>query len=793
MTTIELTDERTPVARTAGRERHREVGLQQRAVWALASLLVLYAAWQAGLFGESLQTAFVGDVFFVPLSLAAAAASFAAARRSGAVPRQRQGWLLFAVAFTFYAVGTVGQAAYEAAGMAPFPSPIDVLFLAVVPCSVAAVLRFPSPPFGRGEAVRYYLDLAAVCLAGGAVITYTVLADTISGRSEDFVTTAFAVAYPAGDLVLFFVVTALLVRGTLPSARRSLKLLTAGFVLYLLGDLAYAYTELHGGYSGGDLVDGFYLVALSLFTLAALAQRTTCDCEMAVPSSRRAMNILLSGAAATGFVLLVVSQRNDPVFPDLTLVAVAVAVACLALLRQFLARADLEQAHVELHAAHDAQRHAALHDALTGLPNRVLALDRAETLLARVRRSGGRLPLLFLDLDNFKYVNDSFGHAAGDRLLAIVGERLLGCVRAVDTVARFGGDEFVVLLDPDGMPEPERVAERIMAALHEPADINAGSGRIVRVTASIGIALGDGLVPGAGELLRQADVALYAAKGEGRDRAVPFDPVMVTTAEEHLAAELDLREAVAERQFVLHYQPVFRASSLLIVAVESLVRWNHPTRGLLPPSAFMSHAEESGLIGAIGRFALDESCRVAGEWQRLRRPLGVSVNVSGRQLDDSRIVEDVREALERHGVAPGSLMIEITETALMRDVERTKEVLLALKALGVRLAIDDFGTGYSSLGHVRELPVDTVKIDRSFVSGITEAPGSGAFAHTLIELAQAVGLATVAEGIETEAQLARLLREGCDFVQGFLLSKPLPLDELEALLACEGVDVAVEL
>jgi diguanylate cyclase (GGDEF)-like protein len=426
-------------------------------------------------------------------------------------------------------------------------------------------------------------------------------------------------------------------------------------------------------------------------------------------------------------------------------------------------------------------RHQSLHDALTGLPNRVLALDRAEQMLARARRQQIPVAALYLDIDGFKHVNDTFGHAAGDELLRTVATRLQGVVREGDTAARLSGDEFVVLVEGSTLDAgPELVAERLLEVLRRPYEMDGQMVRQLSLTASIGVALGERA--SAAELLSDADVALYEAKAAGKNRYMLFQSSMQTAARDRLTLEMDLAEALEQQQLFLQYQPTFDLQSERVIGVEALIRWDHPTRGVIAPIEFIPIAEESGLIVPIGRWVLQEACMQAAHWYGDGHRIGMAVNVSGRQLDDDQLIEDVRGALAASGLDPTTLTLEITETTLMRDAEATAKRLRSLKQLGVRIAIDDFGTGYSSLAYLRQFPVDALKIDRSFISGIAGSKGSAALIHTLVQLGKTLDIETLAEGIEEQSQLETLQREHCDHGQGFLFSRPLDVDAVEKFL-----------
>ncbi len=411
----------------------------------------------------------------------------------------------------------------------------------------------------------------------------------------------------------------------------------------------------------------------------------------------------------------------------------------------------------------------AFHDQLTGLPNKARFCDRLQHAAERSNRLTTGYAVLFLDIDNFKTVNDSLGHQSGDELLVDAAEVLTSCLRSGDTPARLGGDEFAVLIEDIKEPEAAtRLAERITDAFRRPFRI---ANRDVFATVSVGIAFGAGQSTSE-QILRDADLAMYTAKSRGKNRFELFEAEQHEAAVVRVEVEADLHQALARDELVVFYQPIVHAATDRVVAVEALVRWQHPKRGFLLPGSFIPLAEEAGLMESIGRAILETACIQAKAWQHSQWPdLAISVNVSPRQLGSDRVIADVAAVLELTDLDPSSLILEITETAMMRDTEVASRNLHGLKALGVSLALDDFGTGYSSLTYLQQFPIDIVKIDKSFVASLDD-PDGRSLAPAVIRLAQSLGLTTVAEGVENLVQLQRLRELGCDLLQGFLLHRP---------------------
>jgi diguanylate cyclase (GGDEF)-like protein len=425
----------------------------------------------------------------------------------------------------------------------------------------------------------------------------------------------------------------------------------------------------------------------------------------------------------------------------------------------------------------------ARHDPLTALPNRALLAEQLDRELARASRRQQPVVLLWLDLDDFKVVNDSLGHHAGDQLLLAVGERLRACLRPGDLPARIGGDEFTALLaDVRDLQDAITVAERIGAELGAPFQV---AGHQVVVHASIGIAQS---VPGqtsAEELLRNADLAMYEAKKQGKGQWQVFTPGMDSLAWKRLELEAELQVALERGQFELYYQPILDLDSGTVSELEALVRWDHPSRGLLPPGDFLSLTEQTGLIVELGAWVLDQACRQVAAWEpgdQQQQPLGLSVNLSARQLRDRHLPERVARTLASSGLDPRRLTLEITETSMIEDLDAAGVTLRAIRQLGVHVAVDDFGTGFSALGALKHYPVDSVKIDRSFVHGLGSDAQDTAIVHAVVAFAKTLGLSVTAEGIETPHQLAQLRALGCDRGQGYHFAKPLQRGSVEPFL-----------
>jgi diguanylate cyclase (GGDEF)-like protein len=485
-------------------------------------------------------------------------------------------------------------------------------------------------------------------------------------------------------------------------------------------------------------------------------------------------------AAAPGVAIVALTDH-----PDVTRTLAAItsgAQDCLAyselaptLLRRALLHA-IERQRTENRLAHQA-----LHDVLTGLPNRALFLDRLGVALDRSRRTRTSIAVMFLDVDNFREINNSLGHPAGDQVLAGLADRMRAMLRPMDTIARFGGDEFIFLFeDLASEREVVLIAERIRRAAADPVDVSATE---VSITVSIGITMvTDPTIPPE-TVIREADLAMYRAKERGRARFELFDESSRERASERLELESQLRHALQRAQLRVHYQPtVSLRGPLEVVGFEALVRWDHPERGLIAPREFIRLAEDTGMIGAIGQFVLEEAVHQLARWRRSNPEITVSNNISARQLEDVGLPALLAGVVQAAGSVPGAICVEIAETALTADPESVMRSMSALKSVGVQLAIDDYGTGSSLLPLLRRLPIDILKIDDTVVRGVGSDHGETTIVGAVVDLGHALGLRVFAEGVETEEQLEQLQALGCDGAQGYLFSPPIPEDEADALL-----------
>ena len=705
-------------------------------------------------------------------------------------PARRRPWVMLAAGVALQVVGDVVATLLTGPdGVEPFPSLADAAYLAGT-----AAVAFGIVEFARGGNREHdrvaWVDALVVAAAASIFVWVFVIRHEIAS-SADAPSGIVAAAYPFLDIVQIAVVAHLLLGG-----RRTLAVILLGLsvVASLVADLVFAMVALDGTYEVGHLVDAGWLIGyVALGTAAlhpsmAIAPASSATEEASQWTLTRPRLVLLAGAATTGpLVIALQAMRGEP--PDTFAIVIGLSVVYLLILgRVVLGLTALQGALQERSALATELAEQASHDALTSLGNRRLFLARLEAALARPQ-PGRAAAVVYLDLDRVKAINDTEGHEAGDAAIVAVAERLRSGFRSADCVARLGGDEFGILLASATESEALAVAARVNTLLEEPVPIGDHA---VRITASVGAARA---TPGdtVHDVLRNADQAMYRAKVAGGGSYVRHSVEIQAESAERVQLQADLTRAVERNEWALHYQPIVDLENGAIVGLEALVRWEHPTRGLLLPGAFLGLAEEVGLMVPLGRWVLREAIRQASEWQRLgllRRALMIDINVSARQLADPMFVHEVAAAVAGTGMGAGRLAVELTETELIGDPEAVGRRLAVLRKGGVQVVIDDFGTAYASMSYLANLPVDGLKIDRQFVSELEYGAGPGrALVSSMVGLARQLGIWAVAEGVETETQ-ARALRElGCPYAQGYLFGRPLPADRVASILASGAIEV----
>jgi diguanylate cyclase (GGDEF)-like protein len=702
-------------------------------------------------------------------------------------PAERLGWYLLAAANSCFVLGDGILDTYDLFlhRAAPYPSVADALYLLGYPFLFAGVFRVTRPRETPGSRERW-ADAAMMSVGALALSWQFLMGSYAHDGTVSVLGRLVTLAYPIMDLgVLFIVVTALLSG----AARRPVdRLVCAAVAATLVADFVYDILVLHGMYQVGNAVDAGFLLNYLLLAAAALHP------SMATPSvdardAPRRRRLWLPMVAAAGFIspaILLVGTALGRHVDVAVLAATTMVLFSLAVLRAAwlfsrlrIQTGQLRQRGESLNAALAAQeslqedlRHQAFHDGLTGLANRALLDDRMEHALEASPRLSGTVALCFCDLDGFKAVNDSFGHRFGDALLVLVSKRLASVVRGGDTVARLGGDEFAILLENvEDVEVVTALAERIVSVLRQPAIID---GNQIQLSVSVGVAFAEADATSE-RLLSEADAAVYEAKASGKDRYAVFETFMRSRIIDRMALMNSFQGSLQRSEFFLEYQPQIRLADGELEGFEALVRWQHPALGQVGPYRFIPLAEETGFIVPLGRWILETACIEAADWVHPDgKPLTVSVNLSGRQLQDPRLLDDVQAALSYSGLLPERLVLEITETVLMANPAQSAQVLREFRKMGIRIAIDDFGVGHSSLNYLRQFPVDILKIDKSFIDALADPEDDGAvFVETLLRLARDLHLSTTAEGIEHQIQRDTLTRLHCDSAQGYLMSRPL--------------------
>jgi diguanylate cyclase (GGDEF)-like protein len=726
----------------------------------------------------------VAAYFIVPGEVAPAViyilvgAGSAAAILRGAGPRSTstsRAWWLVAAGVALFTLGDIAWYVDSFAdGIDPGAASLaDIPYLLGYPFLTAGVLLLVRDrTSGRGR--DGLLDGIIIALGASVAVWQLLIHPAVADSTLSTTARLIVGAYPVMDVLVLTAVARLVF--TESRGLAAYRYLVLGLGLQLASDVIYAVLARREVY--WEPMDAGWLFGYLALAAAALhpSMRRLSE-PVAKPHARLGplLTLVLVAAMCAAPIALAVDPGDST--NRIVLVALFAVMSLTVMLRIRSLVADKDRDLVELERAQHELSHLALHDALTGLPNRSLFLDRLEHAL--VRRDSGMVAVLFLDLDRFKVVNDSAGHHLGDEVLVAVARRLREALRPEDVVARFGGDEFTVLCEGIAdRREAEAMAARVAKSIGAPLVLGE---REMYLTVSIGIALAPADTGAdCGALLRCADAAMYQAKDEGRDRWAIYDEGMRVSAESRLQTEADLRHAVARGEMRLHYQPEFDLSTGALSGVEALVRWQHPTRGLVAPDNFIPVAEETGLILPIGEWVLREACTQAAAWAR---DLGadapcVAVNLSARQLVEPDLAERILAILVETGVRPDQLGVEITESTLLEDSREATTTLDGLRRMGVTIALDDFGTGFSSLSHLQRFPVDTVKIDRSFVHEVDSRPEASRLVAAIIAMAKALGLRTVAEGVEREEQAVHLRALGCDAAQGYHLGRPVPAASL---------------
>lgn len=758
--------------------------------------------------------------------LLAATALFYAAHQS--VRRSRHlflAWGLLGFAELFLAFGSFTRIVLELKWQVkPFPSIADGFYLLFYPLFQAGIVLLPARRLTTAERWKIALDMGIVLLAATLTLWQFWIGPLATSIGQESRIVRFvALAYPVEDLVLISAFLVLLYRPLERVRPRILALLVIGTGMLILADCNYGYQSLLGSFTDGSPLGFGRIMSSVIYALAGIGQAVDAQRTQRglAKSPSRPITISLSWSCltyfpslwiVTAYLLLIHSYYYETAL-DFMWHAVGVGgIIGFALIRQVITAKEntslllqvqqaneqilqqsmaLQQSnHSLLHEIEERKRvqeqlaHDALHDALTGLPNRALFLMRLHRALEQANLYAHyHFSVLFLDLDQFKVVNDSLGHLIGDQLLIALAARLQTCVRATDTVARLGGDEFVILLEnTNEFYDPAKTAERIQEALQIPFTLD--NHQLV-IAASIGMVIDAKTYMRAEDILRDADLAMYRAKVLGKARSELFSVSMRTDAIARLELESDLRAAVERHELELYYQPILGLRSKNIYGVEALLRWRHPTRGLLTPDAFMAVAEETSLILPIGQWVLCEACRQLKEWQ-VHFPqvdlLTINVNVSVKQLLASDFVAQVERALGTVGLPGASLKLEITEGIYLHDSGGIKRIFNALRQCGVQFHLDDFGTGYSSLSYLQLFPLQALKIDREFVSKLGEQANNRDIVRAIVVMAHGLGMDTVAEGIETVTQLHELQELGCNYGQGYLLGRPMDSNGIEKLL-----------
>ena len=725
----------------------------------------------------------------IVLCLATIAATLASIRLWK--PARRLPFQLFAAgeAVGFVAGSLGSSAAVTRAGGGVAAAALTMVAYVIGITGYAVLIRARSP--GRDRASL--IDATVISTGVGMLAWVFLAAPYAADASLPLVERVLSMLHVVFDVVVLALVIRLTVGGG--DRTRAYLLMTTGWLVLVAADVGRAVLVLLGTYDPASPVEAGWLVAYALWG-AAMLDPSVATLTDPAPTPRTGLTRLrlacLAAASLMAPTILAIQALRDQRLDIPVMVTGCAWLFLLVLARMTDLVRENEATVRELRGTEGVLRaslgerdalaaqleHQAFHDSLTDLANRALFNDRVRHALARSRRERGGLAVLFVDLDDFKVVNDSLGHGAGDRLLREVAARLRSCLREHDTVGRLGGDEFAILAEDTDLATARRLAERVLVTLGAPFPLVGGQ---VTIRASIGIAVDENHALDATQLLRNADIAMDAAKSRGKGAYAVFQSSMLRSVRDRHDVQAALAGAIERRELVVHYQPIVDLHNGRVAGAEALVRWPRPDRGLVPPAEFIPLAEETGLVVELDRFVLRQACRQMAGWTAQAGPLLLHVNLSAHHLLRSDLAGNVAAALDDAGLAPECLALEITESVLMHDLEVAIVRLQELKRLGVHLAIDDFGTGYSSLAYLRQMPIDAVKIDKSFVDGVAGGPEESAVARAIIALAGTLHLDTVAEGVEEAEQATALAELGCHLAQGYHFSRPIPAADMGRL------------
>ncbi|MFP5317737.1 MAG: putative bifunctional diguanylate cyclase/phosphodiesterase [Acidimicrobiia bacterium] len=708
----------------------------------------------------TLYDGWVGNTAYLGCALAAAL------RATTVRDRQRRGWIAMAVALTMFAAGNLVWTTWiQFLDPTPYPSLQDVLFIPFYPIAYAGIVLLARDRLPRRQAQAVWLDSIIAALGAAAIQAALVMAPITAHNEGDYGDIITNFAYPMGALVLTaLLVVVFAVEGWRPD--RQWWTLGAGLVFFAVADSVYSVKALDGTYVTGTVLDSLWMIGTLLMAAAAWqAPRRRPE------SPRRTQPVVVPGAFLVSSLAIIVYATFEPVSP----IAVIIATGTL-----LVAIIRMGFAFRQLQSLAESRREART-DELTGLPNRRHFYELLRASLASADRHD--VAVLMIDLDRFKEINDSLGHHVGDEVLRQLGPRLAKVVDGSGTVARLGGDEFGLLVSPLQDPaQAQHVAERVRDDLRRSFTLDTIS---LHVDASIGIAIAPDHGNAADTLLQRADIAMYQAKRSHRPWQV-YSSFRDRHTRERLELMEDVRDAIARGELVLHYQPKLNVASRAVTGVEALVRWQHPERGLLTPDRFLDLFEQSGLIGPMALNVLDLAMAQQSDWARDGIHLTMAVNLSASNLSDEQLPEKIFEVFDRWDADPGKVVLEITEDSLMVDAEQSLEILERLHAQGVELSVDDYGTGFSSLAYLRDLPVNELKLDRAFLAAADSDQRAVAIIRSTVDLAHSLDMRIVAEGVETDANLALVAELGCDAAQGYLLGRPAPAASLFPVTPAAG-------